>query len=75
VNIKTAQRRFAPEVANITGIGGQLRRNPHYDRNDCIWRVPIPEIRRIFYTTAEDYPDSMRMVFNAKKGDYDILTN
>jgi hypothetical protein len=30
VNIKTAQRRFAPEVANITGIGGQLRRNPHY---------------------------------------------
>jgi hypothetical protein len=46
-----------------------------YDRNDCIWRVPIPEIRRIFRTAAEDYPHSIRMVFNAKKGDYDVQTN
>ncbi len=46
-----------------------------YDRNDCIWRVPIPEIRRIFLTAAEDYPHSVHMVFNPKKGDYDIQTN
>ena len=46
-----------------------------YDRNDCIWRVPIPEIRRIFLTAAEDYPNSVHMVFNYRKGDYDIQTN
>ncbi len=46
-----------------------------YDRNDCIWRVPIPGIRRIFRTAADDYPHSVQMVFNAKKGDYDVQTN
>lgn len=46
-----------------------------YDRNDCIWRVPIPEIRRIFRAAADDYPHSIQMVFNAKKGDYDVQTN
>ncbi len=46
-----------------------------YDRNDCIWRVPIPEIYKIFCIAADDYPHTMRMVFNKKKGDYDIETN
>lgn len=46
-----------------------------YDRNDCIWRVPFPEIRRIFRTAAEDYPHFARMDFNAKKRDYDVQTN
>jgi len=46
-----------------------------YDRNDCIWRVPIHEIRRIFLTAADDYPHSMQVVFNHKKGDYNLQTN
>lgn len=46
-----------------------------YDRNDCIWRIPISEISRIFRTAAEDYPNSVKMVFNAEKGDYDVQTN
>jgi hypothetical protein len=46
-----------------------------YDRNDCIWRVPVAEIRRIFCIAAEDYPHITRMVFNEKRGDYDIETN
>ena len=46
-----------------------------YDRNDCIWRVPIPEIRRIFSTAADDYPSQMNMVFNSEKRDVDVQTN
>jgi hypothetical protein len=46
-----------------------------YDRNDCIWRVPVSEIRRIFCIAADDYPHTTRMVFNEKRGDYDIETN
>jgi hypothetical protein len=46
-----------------------------YDRNECIWRVPIPEIHRIFRMAAADYPHHVQMVFNAKKGDYDVQTN
>ncbi len=46
-----------------------------YDRNDCIWRVPVAEIRRIFRVAAEDYPHTVRMTFNTKNGDYDVDTN
>lgn len=46
-----------------------------FDRNDCIWRVPVPEIRRIFRIAGDDYPHTVRMVFKKKKGDYDIDTN
>ena len=46
-----------------------------YDRNDCILRVPISEIRELFLKAANDYPRIMRMVFNPKRRDYDIETN
>jgi len=46
-----------------------------YDRNDCIWRVPIPVIRKLFRTAAEDYPYYSKFDFNPNKGDYDIQTN
>jgi len=46
-----------------------------FDRNDCIWRIPISEIRRLFKVTAQDYPHSVRMVYNREKGDYDVSTN
>ncbi len=46
-----------------------------FDRNDCIWRVPVAEIRKIFRLAGDDYPHEVRMVFNEKMGDYDIDTN
>lgn len=46
-----------------------------FDRDDCIWRIPISEIRRLFKVAAEDYPYSVRMVYNQKKGDYEVSTN
>jgi hypothetical protein len=46
-----------------------------YDRNDCIWRVPLSEIYRLFKVAAQDYPHSVHMVYNHKKGDYDVSTN
>lgn len=46
-----------------------------YDRNDCIWRVPVSEIRRLFNVTAQDYPHSVHLVYNHEKGDYDVSMN
>ena len=46
-----------------------------YDRNVCLWRIPIPEICRLFLSAARDYPHEMKMVFNEKRGDYDVWTN
>lgn len=46
-----------------------------FDRIDCIWRVPVDEIRKLFLIAAGDYPHTISMVFNEKKGDYDIETN
>ena len=31
--MKMLQRRFAPEVDNFSGLGGQLQRNTQYDNN------------------------------------------
>ena len=45
-----------------------------FDKRNCIWRVPIAEIREIFSTVSEDYPHSFRMEWNPKKGDYDLST-
>ena len=44
-------------------------------RDDCIWRVPISEIRRVFRIASDDYPHTIKMVFNEKYRDYDIDTN
>jgi len=46
-----------------------------FDRNDCIWRIPVAEIRRLFIVASDDYPHSVQMVFNKEKGDYDVSTN
>lgn len=46
-----------------------------YDKNDCIWRIPVSEIRQLFLKAAEDYPNVMCMVFNDKRGDYEFETN
>ena len=43
-----------------------------YDRNDCIWRVPISEIRKIFMIASDDYPQSLCVAYNKKIGDYVI---
>ncbi len=46
-----------------------------FDRNDCIWRIPVAEIRRLFTQAANDYPYSFQMVYNVGKGDYDVSTD
>lgn len=46
-----------------------------YDRNSCIWRVPVSEIRRLFATASMDYPHSGSWQYDAKKGDYVVTTN
>lgn len=46
-----------------------------FDRNDCIWRVPVSEVRRLFVIAADHYPRSLRMKYNEKSADYDVTTN
>jgi len=46
-----------------------------FDRNDCIWRIPVSVIQRLFITAAQDYPHTIHKVFNKEKGDYDVSTN
>lgn len=46
-----------------------------FDRNDCIWRVPIAEIRDLFRTAADDYPRFFSLALNEKAGDYEINTD
>lgn len=43
-----------------------------FDRNDCIWRVPIYVIRRLFDLAAQDYVYSASFTYNSDKQDYDI---
>ena len=43
-----------------------------FDRNDCIWRVPISMIRALFDLAARDYVYSASFTYNAEKQDYDI---
>ena len=46
-----------------------------YDRNTCIWRIPIPEVRRLFRVAAGDDVREMRLLYNEQKGDYDVHTS
>jgi hypothetical protein len=46
-----------------------------FDRNDCIWRIPVSEIRRLFTVAAHDYPHSFQMVYSQEKDDYEVSTN
>ena len=46
-----------------------------FDRNDRIWRIPIPIIRRLFVLASDDYPSQIRALFDPCKGDYVITTD
>ncbi len=46
-----------------------------FDRNDCIWRVPVSVIESLFREASVDYPHEVNMKFNPKTGDYDVTTN
>ena len=45
-----------------------------YDRNDCIWRVPIPIIQELFELASNDYPSYTEWRFDKEKGDYIVTT-
>lgn len=45
-----------------------------FDRNDCIWRVPIASIRALFDLASRDEPRSISYTYNAQKGDYDVCS-
>lgn len=46
-----------------------------FDRNVCIWRIPVSEVRRLFIVASQDYPHKLQMEFKQQKGDYDVSTN
>jgi len=46
-----------------------------FDRNDCIWRIPVDQIRKLFIVASQDHVHSARWVYNEKRGDYDVSTN
>ena len=41
-----------------------------FDRNNCIWRVPIRVIRDLFELASDDYPSKEIWYFDEKKQDY-----
>lgn len=45
-----------------------------FDRNHCIWRVPIPAIRALFDLVANSHVHSASWKYNPEKKDYDITT-
>lgn len=46
-----------------------------FDRNDCIWRVPVESVRHLFVVAAGDYPDEVSFEYKTKNGDYEVKTN
>ena len=46
-----------------------------FDRNDCIWRVPIQVIRELFKLASDDYPSQLIAKFDEKTRDYKIATD
>lgn len=46
-----------------------------YDRNDCIWRIPIATIRSLFKLASEDYPYQLRYSYDYQKRDYLVTTD
>ena len=45
-----------------------------YDRNDCIWRIPVAQIRGLFSVASKDHPHSVTMVYKEEKGEYEVST-
>ena len=46
-----------------------------FDRNDCIWRIPISVIRELFKLASDDYPSRLEYVFDPSKSDYKVITD
>lgn len=46
-----------------------------FDRQNCVWRVPIETIRSTFEDAASDYPNSAKYVYDPKKRDYRVSTD
>ena len=46
-----------------------------YDRNNVIWRVPFSTIISLFNAASNDWPDSVRMVYDPKLDDYKVTTD
>jgi hypothetical protein len=44
-------------------------------RNECIWRIPVDQIRGLFLVASQDDVHSASWSYNEKKGDYDVSTN
>ena len=45
-----------------------------FDRNDCIWRIPIPIIRELFELASDDYPSLVILIFDKEKDDFKVIT-
>ena len=43
-----------------------------FDRNDCIWRIPMQTIRELFLMASQEGPSSMTFTYNPQKRDYDV---
>lgn len=46
-----------------------------YERRKYIYRVPLAEIVKILELAAIDYPNFIKMTFNADREDYDVETD
>lgn len=46
-----------------------------FERNKYVYRIPLEEIIKILIIAGNDYAVKVTMVYNEKKGDYDITTN
>jgi len=43
-----------------------------FDRNDCIWRVPVASIRSLFEMASREYPRAVSFKWNQRTNDYDV---
>ncbi|MCK4829756.1 hypothetical protein KA005_79260, partial [bacterium] len=46
-----------------------------FDRNDCIWRIPILVIRELLKSASDDYPSKLEYKYDAAKKDYTVITD
>lgn len=44
------------------------------ERNRLLYSVSVPEVIRLFEAVGNSYPNDIRMRFNVKKGDYDVVS-
>ena len=44
------------------------------EKNRKLYSVSVPDIARAFESAGSSYPNHVRMTFNARKGDYDIVS-